>query len=216
VLALLLLPPASPLLDRGGPQLLHELRSAIEIDAPPEVVWDRVIAFPELPPPSWLVRRMGIAYPRRARIDGSGAGATRYCEFSTGAFVEPITVWDPGRRLSFDVASSPPPLRELSPYARIVPPHLDGYFSARRGEFRLVRLTGNRTRLEGSTWYELRIYPDVYWSMFADLIVERIHRRVLAHIRAQSEQLSSSLAPGRSSRAQSCPTCAPQRSTSAQ
>ena len=187
VLALVLLPPASPLLDRTGPQILHEVRSAIEIDAPPEAVWDRVIAFPELPPPSALVRRMGIAYPQRAHIDGSGAGATRYCEFSTGAFVEPITVWDPGHRLSFDVASSPPPLRELSPYARIVPPHLDGYFSARRGEFRLVRLTGNRTRLEGSTWYELRIYPDAYWSVFADAIVHRIHARVLGHIRALVE-----------------------------
>ena len=182
LLAVILLPLASPLLRSRGAITLREVRSAIEIDAPPEVVWSRVIAFPELPEPSLLVRQMGIAYPRRAHIDGARVGAIRYCEFSTGAFVEPITVWDPGRRLAFDVASAPPPLREWSPYARVVPPHLDGYFNARRGEFRLIRLTGNRTRLEGSTWYELGIYPEAYWVLFADLIVGRIHRRVLEGI----------------------------------
>jgi putative flippase GtrA len=161
---------------------LHEVRSSIEIDAPPEIVWSHVIAFPPLPAPSSFVQRLGLAYPVRARIVGAGIGATRYCEFSTGAFVEPIRVWEPGLRLAFDVTHSPPPLREWSPYAHVVPPHLDGYFRARRGEFRLVRLTGNRTRLEGSTWYELRIGPEAYWTLYADLIVKRIHHRVLAGI----------------------------------
>ena len=183
--ALALLPPAMPLFGPpGASQPLHEVRSSIEIDAPPEVVWPHVVSFPDLPEPSALVRRMGIAYPRRARIEGSGAGAIRYCEFSTGPFVEPIRVWETARRLSFDVAQSPPPLREWSLYARLMPPHLDGYFTARRGEFRLVRLAGNRTRLEGSTWYELRIAPEAYWSLVADVIVGRIHHRVLEHIAA--------------------------------
>jgi hypothetical protein len=165
----------------------HEVQSSIDIDAPPEVVWSRVIAFPALPEPSTFVRQLGVAFPRWAHIEGTGIGATRYCEFSTGAFVEPITAWDVGRRLAFDVTQSPPPLREWSPYASVVPPHLEGYFRARRGEFRLVRLTGNRTRLEGSTWYELRIQPVAYWGIFADMIVGRIHRRVLEHIRRQVE-----------------------------
>jgi uncharacterized membrane protein YhaH (DUF805 family) len=183
VLAIVLLPPLTPVAEPNGGVALHEVRSSIVIDAPPEAVWRHVIAFSPIPEPSRLVVRAGIAYPQRARIEGSGVGAVRYCEFSTGAFVEPIRVWEPGRRLAFDVTRQPPPLREWSPYANVVPPHLDGYFLARRGEFRLVRLTGNRTRLEGSTWYELRIEPVVYWSVFADLIVGRIHRRVLEHIR---------------------------------
>jgi len=182
--ALALLPPALPLFAPATPRPPHEVRSAIEIDAPPEVVWPHVVSFPDLPDPSPLVRRMGIAYPVRARIEGSGVGALRYCEFSTGPFVEPIRIWERARRLSFDVVQSPPPLREWSPYAGLMPPHLDGYFTARRGEFRLVRLPGNRTRLEGSTWYELRIGPEAYWGIFADLIVRRIHHRVLEHIAA--------------------------------
>lgn len=176
--------PISASLDAGRPATgLREVRSAIEIDAPPDVVWRNVISFPPLPEPSELVFRAGIAYPQRAAIVVEGAGAVRRCVFSTGAFVEPITRWEPGRRLSFDVTEQPRPLQEWSPYASISPPHLDGYFQSRRGEFRLVALPGNRTRLEGSTWYEMRLQPAAYWVLYGDAIIARIHRRVLRHIR---------------------------------
>jgi hypothetical protein len=115
-------------------------------------------------------------------------GAVRRCVFSTGEFVEPITAWEPGRRLAFDVARSPPPLRELSLYAGAAPPHLDGYMASRRGEFRLVPLPGGGTRLEGSTWYELSLAPEGYWQLFADHLVGRIHRRVLEHIAREAER----------------------------
>jgi len=169
---------------RAGPPAIHEVRSAIEIDAPPERVWNSVIAFPPITEPLELTFRLGVAYPRSAHIEGSGVGATRYCEFSTGAFVEPITRWEPGRRLSFDVAHAPLPMTELSIYSNVRPRHLDGYLQPVRGEFRLIPLLGGRTRLEGSTWYTLRVFPDAYWSMFGDLLIERIHHRVLAHIRS--------------------------------
>ena len=182
VFGVLLLPASAPLLDSAPAHPLREVRSAVEVDAPVDVVWRRVIAFPALPEPTDLVSRSGIAYPLGARIEGEGVGAVRYCEFSTGAFVEPITAWEPGNRLAFDVAASPPPLRELSPYGRVVAPHLDGFFLARRGEFRLIPLAGGRTRLEGSTWYELQLQPHVYWAVLSDRLVGRIHDRVLRHI----------------------------------
>jgi uncharacterized membrane protein YhaH (DUF805 family) len=167
---------------------LYEVQSAVEIDARPEEVWPHVVGFSELPdPPNWFFR-LGIAYPMRATIVGSGVGAVRHCEFSTGAFVEPITVWDEPRRLAFDVASQPPPMHELSPYRHVHPPHLDGYLRCKRGEFRLVELPGGRTRLEGSTWYEYEIYPQDYWTLWSDLLIHRIHRRVLDHIKRLSEQ----------------------------
>jgi len=171
--------------------LMHVVVSTVEIQASPDRVWQHVVAFPPIAEPADLIFRAGVAYPKQARIEGAGVGAVRYCEFSTGAFVEPITVWEPGRRLSFDVAEQPAPMREWSPYAKVVPPHLDGFFEARRGEFRLVRLTHNRTRLEGSTWYELHISPQAYWSVFADAIVARIHRRVLEHIARGASSLTA-------------------------
>lgn len=110
----------------------------------------------------------------------------RYCDFFTGSFVEPITRWEPGVRLSFDITSAPAPMREWSPY-QISPPHLDGYFGAKKGEFRLIALPNGRRRLEGSSWYEVEIAPEVYWSLFATAIVGRVHMRVLGHIKEVTE-----------------------------
>src|SRR6266571_4257394 len=133
--------------------------------------------------PTEALFRLGIAYPIRARIDGVGAGAIRRCEFSTGTFVEPISAWEAPARLSFDITAQPVPLRELSPYGTIAPPHLQGYFRARRGAFRLTALPGGRTLLVGATWYELDIEPRRYWKVPANAIVSAIHRRVLLHIK---------------------------------
>lgn len=166
---------------------LREVRSSVVIAAPASVVWDEVIAFSPIPEPTSLLFRLGLAYPTHAVIDGSGVGALRLCVFSTGAFVEPITAWEPGARLAFDVVESPRPLRELTLWD-VAPPHLEGYLVPRRGEFRLVPLDGGKTRLEGSTWYEQRLRPEGYWVLFSDLIIGRIHRRVLDHIKAGSER----------------------------
>jgi hypothetical protein len=166
---------------------LREVRSVVEVDAPPALVWPEVVAFADLPPPAEWVFRLGIAHPRRARIDGHGVGAVRHCEFSTGAFVEPITAWDEPTRLAFDVASSPPPMHEWSPYAAVHAPHLLDGLRSRRGEFRLVPLAGGRTRLEGRTWYELRMFPQAYWTLWSDALIHAIHHRVLDHIRRRAE-----------------------------
>jgi uncharacterized membrane protein YhaH (DUF805 family) len=167
---------------------LADVTTSIEIDAPPDRVWPNVVGFSELPPaPEWFFR-LGIAHPQRARIEGSGVGAVRRCEFSTGAFVEPITVWDEPRRLAFDVTSQPPSMAEWSPYQRVNAPHLEGYMVSKGGEFRLIALPGGRTRLEGTTHYTLAIYPATYWRPFAEGLLHAIHHRVLAHVKGLSER----------------------------
>ena len=165
---------------------LMEVRSTVEIDAPPEQVWTQVIAFPELPAPDDWLFHTGVAYPVRAEINGRGPGAVRHCVFSTGAFVEPIDVWNEPHRLTFHVAAQPEPMREWSPYA-IHPPHLHGYLVSRRGEFRLTALDDGRTRLEGTTWYTNRMWPAFYWRLWSDAIIHRIHLRVLNHIKNLAE-----------------------------
>jgi uncharacterized membrane protein YhaH (DUF805 family) len=163
------------------------VRTSIEVNAPPEKVWNQVVAFAEIPPPKEMLFRAGIAYPIRAEISGHGVGAVRHCIFSTGPFVEPIEVWDEPRLLKFGVTENPAPLNELSPYGNIQPPHLHGYFVSRQGQFLLTALPGGRTRLEGTTWYQHTMWPAAYWHLWSDYIIHRIHLRVLEHIRARAE-----------------------------
>ncbi len=162
---------------------VYEVRSAIEIQAPPEAVWKQVVAFAEIPPPREWLFRAGIAYPMRAEIMGMGVGAERHCVFSTGAFVEPIAVWDPPNRLKFSVTSNPAPMEEWTPYRHIEPPHLHGFLVSNGGQFLLTRLPNGGTRLEGTTWYHHGLWPAEYWHWWSDAIIHRIHMRVLRHIR---------------------------------
>ncbi len=184
---LLLLPALAAGESRLQEPTLRHVTTTIEIDATPEQVWPNVIGFSELPaPPAWIYR-LGVAYPMRATIHGTGVGAVRHCEFSTGPFVEPITVWDEPHRLAFDVTSQPPSMTEWSPYQHVKAPHLEGYMVSKGGEFRLVPLAGHRTRLEGTTHYTLAIYPELYWVIYGEAVLHGIHARVLDHIKVLSE-----------------------------
>jgi hypothetical protein len=187
VMSVLLLPGYATAEHAAATPQIHEVTTSIEIDAPPERVWPNVVGFTELPPPPELYFRLGIAYPMRARILGEGPGAIRRCEFSTGPFVEPITAWEPPRHLAFDVAAQPPSMTELSPWKNIQAAHVEGYMVSRRGEFRLVPLPGGRTRLEGSTWYTLSIFPEAYWTIWGEALLHSIHGRVLTHIKRLTE-----------------------------
>jgi len=169
---------------------VYVVRSTIDIQAPPEKVWKQVVAFTEIPPPRELMFRAGIAYPIRAEILGSGAGAERRCVFSTGAFVEPIEVWDEPRRLKFSVTSNPAPMEEWTPYSHIEPPHLHGFLVSNGGQFLLTALPNGGTRLEGTTWYRHSLWPAAYWKLWSDAIIHQIHSRVLRHIRDGAENMA--------------------------
>jgi len=169
------------------PSPLLSVRSEVIVNAPPEKVWNNVVTFSELPPADDWLFDLGIACPTCATIEGKGVGAIRYCNFTTGPFVEPITVWDEPNVLAFDVTKQPAPMKELSPYD-IHPPHLDGHLQSKRGEFRLERIDDDRTRLTGTTWYKHNMWPAFYWKIWSDFLIGRIHDRVLQHVKNLSEK----------------------------
>ena len=57
-----------------------------------------------------------------------------------------------------------------------------------RASFKLTPLPGNRTLLEGTTWYQHGLWPTEYWRWWSDAIIHRIHLRVLNHIQMLSQQ----------------------------
>lgn len=166
---------------------LSMTRTEVIINAPPEVVWKYVTTFQPLPEPTEWFFKLGIAHPLRAEIVGTGVGAIRYCIFSTGAFVEPITGWDEPRRLAFEVQQQPCPMVELSLFD-VHPPHLDHFLVSRRGEFLLEQLPNGGTRLIGTTWYTNKMWPAMYWELWSNHLIGQIHRRVLEHVKRCAEE----------------------------
>ncbi len=165
---------------------LHSVTTSVIIDREPEKVWQKIVTFTPIEEPNEWLFRAGIAYPTHAEIEGTGKGAIRRCNFSTGCFIEPITTWKEPELLQFSVEATPAPLRELSPYD-LKPAHLHGYFVSQKGEFRLTRLEGNRTLVEGTTWYYHKIRPAFYWKIWSNYIIHKIHNRVLQHIKQEAE-----------------------------
>ncbi|UTA67324.1 SRPBCC family protein [Emticicia sp. 21SJ11W-3] len=168
------------------PDLTHVVTS-IEIKADPKTVWRNVVEFPKLAEPTEFIFKTGIAYPINAKIKGTGVGAIRHCNFTTGSFVEPITVWDEPRLLKFDVAEQPVPMKEIS-FWDIDAPHLHDYFVSKQGQFKLTALPNGNTLLEGTTWYYHNIKPAFYWEIWSEYIVHKIHERVLIHIKQNAER----------------------------
>ena len=167
---------------------LYEVKTSVVIKSDLQTVWTHVVTFSQLPPPTEAMFKTGIAYPIRAEMHGQGVGAERHCVFSTGAFVEPITVWDEPRLLAFNVTGQPPAMEELSIYNNVHPPHLENYFLAKRGQFELKQLPDGTTLLEGTTWYQNRYWPAPYWHVWSDYVIDEIHNRVLLHIKELAEQ----------------------------
>ncbi len=187
---LILLPLGTTAYDVTAKPDVFSVHSQIQIAAPAETVWKNVVAFTEITEPREWYFHTGLAYPIRSHIEGSGPGAMRYCEFSTGPFVEPIETWDEPRLLRFTVLKSPAPMHEWSPYGDIHPKHLDGYLISKRGQFKLTALDARHTLLEGTTWYQHSLWPAQYWRWWSDAIIHRIHLRVLRHIKAEAERSS--------------------------
>jgi len=173
------------------PATVFEARTEVVVQAAPERVWQSLVTFDRLPPPTELLFRLGIAYPTHATITGRGPGAVRHCSFTTGDFVEPIEVWDEPRLLRFAVTQCPPPMQEWNPFhgpEEVHAAHLHGYFQARQGQFELTPQPDGTTRLVGTTWYSHGLRPEPYWRLWSDLMVHAIHRRVLDHIRREAER----------------------------
>ncbi len=171
---------------------LSAVTTSVEIEASPAVVWKNLVEFPQLKEPSELIFKTGIAYPINAKIEGTGAGAVRHCNFTTGSFVEPITVWDEPNLLKFDVLEQPAPLREIS-FWNVNAPHLHDYFVSKQGQFKLTVLPNGKTLLEGTTWYYHDIKPTFYWRFWSNYNVHKIHYRVLNHIKQNAESATNRL-----------------------
>jgi hypothetical protein len=161
---------------------IFPVTTSIDLPASPERVWQTVLQPAKLAPPEQALFRAGVAYPLASHIEGAGPTATRYCDFSTGKLIEPVVVWDDRRRLRFTVASNPLPMQEWTPYARLHPPHLDGFLVSRQGEFRLEPLANGGTRLYATTWYQHHLWPARYWKLWSDYIIHQVHGMVLENI----------------------------------
>jgi hypothetical protein len=163
---------------------------SIDVRAPPMAVWRAVTHMGRINAEPSLLFRMGFSYPTEGVIHGEGVGAIREGHFSTGVAYERVVDWEPGRRLTFDVLSDAPSLRELSPYQDVHAPHVEGYFRTRVAEFDITPIPGG-SRLTLKTTHELDLNPAFYWAPIARWVTHQNEVRVLTHFRGLAEAIAA-------------------------
>ena len=172
----------------------EDSRSVVVMAAPTDV-WPAVLQMNQIEEEPPLPFRLGLAYPVRGEVVGEGVGAKRLGHFSTGTATERVTEWAPEQALGFDIISEPATLRELSPYADVHAPHVDGYFRSVHARILLTPLEGGRTRLTLETTHELDLQPSYYWLPMVRWVVRENKARVLTQMKAQAEAAARSRGP---------------------
>ncbi|MBX3118862.1 MAG: hypothetical protein KF784_07330 [Fimbriimonadaceae bacterium] len=161
--------------------------TAIIIDAPANKIWPYLNNLPDIPAPNELLFRAGVAHPVSTRTLGSGVGAERHCELSTGDMPEVITRYEPNKLLEFKVLKTPPSMIEMNPFGEVHAAHLEGFYECRIGRFELIPLADGRTKVVGTSVYEHRFGPRWYWTLWTDKIVHDVHLRVLREVKKRAE-----------------------------
>lgn len=149
----------------------------LHIAAPPSAVWPHVVSFAPIPsPPDFWVFRLGLPYPVETPPGGDAVGRERLCIFSRGVvFRERVAVFEPGRRLVFDIVAQP---RD---------PELLGHLETHQGEFELRDEGDGTTTLIGRSTYTLHTRPVWYFAWWTHYLGRAVHLRVMENVRRLAE-----------------------------
>ena len=169
------------------PDALMLTDESIVIDAPASRVWLAVTSDEPIREPPTLAGRLGLAYPQRGRLAGTGKGAARSGYFSTGVAREVVTDWQKNRVLGFVVLHQPPAMTEMSPYRHVHAPHVNGYFETGETRFEIEPLSRATSKLTILAAHRLRIDPIIYWEPIARWAASSNTRRVLRDIKSKAE-----------------------------
>lgn len=166
-----------------------QVRTVIEIAAPPETVWRQTVEIPEIDPAE-LPRTfshsiVGTPKPQDAAMDGEGVGAVRNLRWDQGVrFQEIVTGWKQDRYLAWDFHFGPDAIPDR------VEAHIDvdsDYLKLAGGDYVLEPLPDGGTRLTLTTRYRIATPINAYCEMWGRVFLGDFHRAVLTVIRDRSE-----------------------------
>ena len=169
---------------------VRQVETSIAIQAAPATVWRQIERVPPIRLEeqrfSWS-QKIGFPRPIEATLSGEGVGAVRHATFAGGVlFVETVTVWEPERRLGFDIradtANIPP--RTLDEHVTIGGP----YFDTLHGEYRIEPRTDGSTLLHLVSRHRLSTTFNFYARLWTDAIMRDIQENILYVVRNRCQK----------------------------
>ena len=165
-----------------GAHITKSIDSDIEINGPPEVIWDNItnVKIEQFSDPL-IFRFLDIPKPLRAEVVSEGTGGSRIAYFNNGKrFIQKILVWKPLKEYSFSFNPEKDfkvcYLFDLS----------EGVFRIPSGEYYLTTNSGSTT-LKLVTTYSIDKRFYFLLNLPVRLILKIFHKYLLSSIKKNSE-----------------------------
>lgn len=176
---------------RMGPACqVRPVETSIAINASPSAVWQQIERVKPIRVDeqrfSWS-QKIGFPRPIEATLSGEGVGAVRHATFAGGVlFVETVTVWEPERRLGFDIRADTAhiPARTLDEHVTVGGP----YFDTLHGEYSLEARPDGTTLLRLLSRHRLSTTFNFYAGLWTDAVMRDIQENILYVIRNRCEK----------------------------
>lgn len=189
LLGLILLAPfvVAPLENQfPAPTAIRTVETQITIKADAAAVWDNLIAVPAIRPEE---RRftyfdlLDLPWPVEATLSQPGPDGIRQASYDNGlALIEPITVWDPYHRYSFEVQldpSLPPP----PPFEQVG----GKYFEVQQVGFAMESAQAGDIVLRLQSQYRLTTRLNAYGGWWIDFLLADLQNYILGVIKSRAE-----------------------------
>jgi hypothetical protein len=190
------LPVAASLIESRHParRRTRWVRTSTVVSSEAGAIWERIVRVAPIESKEWgayrLFALLGFPAPQRAELNLDGLGGLRLGIFSNRVlFEEPVAVWEPGRRVAFDVHVNAEAIGELpfDEFTRIGGAYLDLH----RAQYVLEPLGSGRVRLHLMSLHSVTTRLNGYAGWWAEVILAAFQRNILALIRARCEAIKT-------------------------
>lgn len=179
---------AAPIETRTAPETdYHIVTNTIEMSCSPEAVWNEVKSVPRIEDheiPWTFAHLIGLPKPREALLSDEKNGAIRVATFDGGLqFRETVTIWEPGKAISFNIHALPAPPEVLDEHVSVGGP----YFDVLQGGYEIEKLGENQIKVKLSSKHRLSTTFNWYASFWTKWVMKDLQYAILTVIKNRCE-----------------------------
>jgi hypothetical protein len=153
----------------AGDSVSETVATRVHFRAGPEVVWNRVVFYEEVPGAPPFLLRAFLPCPLGTEGDKTRVGAQVRCVYRESDLVKRITLVEPARLLQFEVVE-----QNLG---------IEGCVLTQGGSYQFFPC-GDGTDVALVTEYRAFLHPRHLWRPVEALLVRSLHRHILGAVRA--------------------------------
>ncbi len=172
-----------------APESYRTVENRVRIQASADEVWRHIARVPPIRTDEYgtsFVHRIGFPRPLEATLSHEGVGGVRRATFERGIlFLETVTVWEPGRTLSFTIHADSTTIARaaLDEHVTVGGEHFD----VLDGTYQIEPAGPREVVLRLRSTHRLSTHFNLYSSWWTDLVMSQIQSNILQVVKHRSE-----------------------------